>query len=208
MVRRSFKLAIVFSIPLVVGLLLAYAAGLLWANAAGPPDARTEAPGETTCADCHGNLNTGGGSITITGPPGYTPGDTIDLVIDIGQNGRRRWGFEITVIDDMGSPIGDLIIADPARTQLSIDGGTGRQYVKHTAAGTDAGTRTASPGWTVRWASPAGPHGPITFYAAGCAANNNNTESGDNIYTTLIRYDEHQLDAVSESWGAIKGMYR
>lgn len=207
MVRSSFKIAIVVVIPLAVGLLVSYTAGLLWANAAGPPDARTEAPGETTCADCHGNLNTGAGTLTITGPPGYTPGDTIVLDIDIAQNGRRRWGFEITAINDLGSPVGDFIIVDPARTQLSIDGGTGRQYVKHTAAGTDAGMRNP-PGWMLRWASPAGPHGPITFYAAGCAANNNNNSSGDNIYTTLLRYDEHQLGAQSETWGGIKGMYR
>jgi hypothetical protein len=207
MVRRPFKLAVIFAVPLMVGLYVVYASGILWANAAGPPDARTEAPGETTCGDCHGNLNTGPGSFTITGPPGYAPGDTIILDIDIAQNGRRRWGFEITVVDDLGSPIGDFILVDPARTQLSIDVGTGRQYVKHTASGTDAGMRDP-PGWMLRWASPSRPHGPITFYAAGCASNNNNNSSGDNIYTTHIRYDEQALDAQSETWGGIKRIYR
>jgi hypothetical protein len=198
--RTLLKLLIFISVPAIVG--------IVWANGGGPSDALTAAPGETTCADCHGNLDSGSGSITITGPASYAPGDTLDLVVSVQQNGRRKWGFEMTALDDSNGPIGNLIIAEPVRTQLSIDGATGREYVKHTAAGTDPGVAHQSPGWTVRWASPATPHGPVTFYAVGCASNNNNATNGDYIYTTAIQYNMIQVGTESESWGAIKKIFR
>jgi hypothetical protein len=148
--RTLLKLFIIISVPAIFG--------IVWANGGGPPDALTAAPGETTCADCHGNLDSGNGNVTITGPPSYAPGDTLDLVVVVQQNGRRKWGFEMTVLDDSDAPIGNLIISEPTRTQLSIDGATGREYVKHTAAGTDPGVAQQSPGWTVKWASPTIPH--------------------------------------------------
>jgi hypothetical protein len=132
----------------------------------------------------------------------------LNLVIVVKQNGRRRWGFELTALDNTNSPIGTFIIVDPMRTQLSVDGGTGREYVKHTASGTDPGVRNRSPGWTLKWASPALPHGPVTFYTAVAASNNNNTLNGEFIYTTSITYDANQTDVVGESWGAIKKLFK
>jgi hypothetical protein len=129
-------------------------------------------------------------------------------VIVVQQNGRRKWGFEITVLDDSNAPIGNLIIVEPTRTKLSIDGATGREYVKHTAEGTNPGVSHQSPGWTVKWASPAIPHGPVTFYAVGCASNNNNTVNGEFIYATIIRYDITQLETQSETWGVIKRIFK
>jgi len=196
-----------FAKPVLISTLCAFAS-LVWAYSAGPPNGRTGAPGELTCAEgCHGNLNTGPGSITIVGPASYQPGDTIDLTVTAVHTGQSRWGFELTALDDSAQPTGTIIVTDALRTQVSTDGGTGRQYIKHTSTGTDAGVANISPGWTFKWASPAGPTGAVNFYAAGNAANNNGFSTGDFIYTDHIRYDENRLPTRSESWGGIKSLF-
>jgi hypothetical protein len=44
--------------------------------------------------------------------------------------------------------------------------------------------------WDVRWIPPDEGAGPVTFYAAGNAANNNGTSSDDQIYTTTAEVDQ------------------
>jgi hypothetical protein len=194
-------------IPLltIAVILIGYTAVL--AFSANPPNGRTGAPGEGTCADCHGNLNTGPGGITITGPPTYTPGDTIELTISVQHTGQSRWGFEITALSESGLSLGTLLVTDPVRTQHNYDIGLERQYVKQTTVGTDDGTLDVSPGWTVRWESPAVSHGSIIFYAAGNAANSNSFQVGDYIYTTSITYNAGHVSSNPSSWSAIKSLY-
>jgi len=170
------KVAATFGIFIVTGLVfLAYSSS--------PPDGRTGAPGELTCgtAGCHGS-NSGNGSLTLAGPDTYSPGDTLTLTVNLAQAGMSRWGFELTVLDDQNIATGDILITESARTQLSTT--NNRQYLKHNAAGTDAGTADAAPGWTFKWASPSTGSGTATFYVAGNAANANSSSSGDVIYTT------------------------
>ncbi len=154
----------------------------------GPVNARTGAPGELTCnlSLCHNSflLNSGDGSFSLTIPAEFFPTDTVDIIINISDPGQMRWGFELTVLDSDTNPVGELIVADPLRTQISTDVGTGRQYLKHTAAGTNLGAVNVGPGWLVRWVSPFADVGPVFFYAAGNAANGNLLNSGDFIYTT------------------------
>jgi hypothetical protein len=192
---------------------LAVVAGTALGYSGGPPNALTGAPGEGTCANCHGNLNTGDGRITVNAPSSFSPGDTVTLSVKVLQEGQSRWGFELTVLDDTHAPIGNLVIVEPARTQLSLDGGTGRQYVKHTALGTDPGTPDESPGWTVDWASPDAPLGAVTFYIAGNAANGNGSSSGDFIYTNVFMYGDDQtsaeaLTALPTTWGRVKALFK
>lgn len=176
----------------------------------GPPDGRTGAPGEATCADCHGNLNVGGGTIVVTAPTSYTPGDTVDMTLKVKQDGQMRWGFELTVLDANDQAVGTLVVTEPLRTQFSLDGPSGRQYVKHTALGTDNGTPDESPGWSFQWVSPGTDPGPVTFYIAGNAANGNGFSTGDFIYTNVFMYDDSHSFIVDDevTWGIIKDLYR
>jgi hypothetical protein len=48
----------------------------------------TLAVGEITCADCHGNLNVGGGTIIVTATTTYAPGDTVDMSLKVKQEGQ------------------------------------------------------------------------------------------------------------------------
>ena len=56
------------------------------------------------------------------------------------------------------------------------------KYIQHTSAGTGQGISNMH-SWTFKWTAPANDVGPINFYAAGNAANNNFGTSGDYIYT-------------------------
>lgn len=175
------------------------------ALSSGPPNEVTDAPpAESTCATvgCHSSfaLNSGSGAFTISTPSTYLGGDTLDVTVNISQSGQQRWGFELTVLNSSGQPVGDLIITNSARNSIST-AGNGRQYVKHTSAGTDAGTANASPGWAFRWASPATGDGTITFYAAGNAADNNGTAANDYIYTSTTTVT--QLATSIDDQGAV-----
>ncbi|MBS1787751.1 MAG: hypothetical protein JST85_08520 [Acidobacteria bacterium] len=158
----------------------------------GPDPARTGAPGEQTCAmsGCHvgnNNVNTGGGTLTIAGlPSNYSLGQSVDVTVTLALSGRTRFGFEVTAIDDQGRQAGTLTVTNSQRTQLTIPAvvaGNPRQYITHREAGTLSANQNS---WTFRWTPPAQSVGRITFYAAGNAANNNGSESGDLIYTTSV----------------------
>lgn len=175
----------------MVGILAAW--GLVGAHIEGPSDPVSGVPGEGTCADvaCHTSfaLNSGPGSFMLTAHTAtageYTPGDTVDIDVDISQTGMIRWGFQLTAIDGASHPAGTILLSQPTRTQVQTGAG-GRQYLMHTALGTDSGAVNTAPGWTFKWKAPAAGAGPVTFYAAGNAADGDGTSLGDWVYTTSL----------------------
>ena len=116
----------------------------------GPPIGRTGAPAlgvfpaELTCQGCHSSfgLNSGPGSLTITGLPAtYTANQEVAVTVTVTQPDRMRYGFEATALDDLGRRAGDITVTDTARTR-TVDGNgayTGRQYIEHIAAGVAPG---------------------------------------------------------------------
>ncbi|MCH9031931.1 MAG: hypothetical protein IIB00_06690 [candidate division Zixibacteria bacterium] len=189
--RQSVRLSILAPILiLAIGQLSVF----VMANSAGPIDKTTGAPGETTCGDaiCHGNLNVGSGSVTITAPASYTAGQTLTISVNLSNIGQSRWGFEATVLDGSNNPVGNMLVTDPTRTQISMDILTQREYIKHTLTGTDSATLHTAPGWSFDWKAPATlGGGPVTFYVAGNAANGNGFSTGDSIYTTSALVTEN-----------------
>ncbi len=168
------------------------------ANSGGPILAVTDAPGTppvdgancTSLPGCHTSfvVNSGvslGGAFTIQAPDGYEPGMTYMIRVDLSQEGRMRWGFQLTVLDELLQPAGTFAATD-ANTRVqdfSLILNTDRQYIAHTLAGTAAGQANGN-SWTFDWTAPASDVGSVTFYAAGNAANNDETSGGDYIYTT------------------------
>ena len=151
----------------------------------GPPEEKTGAPNEGTCADanCHtGNdLNAAGGSLMVTIPETYQPNKVYEIIVNLARDGQSRWGFEMTALDGNGASAGSFEAADAANTQLKD--ANSKQYIMHTAAGSAQGTNDENQ-WTLKWTAPDTDIGPITFYAAGNAANGDFTFIGDYIYTT------------------------
>ncbi len=148
-----------------------------------PPNARTGAPGEGTCADCH---SLGGasqdGSITVTGLPASISPNTayILTVTDNNPNGLAELaGFQLTILNS-NNTIAGLITAPSAGSSTIMSGG--RQYWEHNPAQMFPGSNIVT--WTAIWTSPnMPPNTTITFYAKGNIAGGNGNPSMDLIVT-------------------------
>jgi len=152
-------------------------------------------PGERTCgrAQCHNttpDTGPGGVSVTANGAPldqfRYTPGETVDLIVRIEDPDQGRWGFQITArsSDDGCRSEGSLAPAggDNIRILEGIPVGpcSGPQYATHSFP---PKLGPGSQEYNVSWTAPSTNVGPIMFAAAGNAANGNNQNTGDRIYT-------------------------
>jgi len=187
-------------------LILTLLSGAAMAYTSGVPTGLSGAPGEGTCANCHDNLNTGSGWMSITAPPDFEAGETIDVTVDMGHNGQRKWGFTLTALDAANEPVGTFTVTDPSRTQLDTDGGNGRQYMMHTEVGSDEDVLDGSLGWTFQWTAPAA-RSDVTFYASGVAANNGSGTNGDFSYTTMLSLSETAVQS-GFSWSRIKSFFQ
>jgi len=187
-VRRVLGSFLAF-IALVVGAAPAQARS----NLVPIPPGRTQAPTESTCAapGCHTSFLLNAGNVTLrltdtattTDFIEYVPGQTytLTLAISSGETNRRRWGFQMTVLDGAATqwtprPFGT--VAANARYQLQLTGG--RQYVSHTTTGTC--NLCPSTSWDLTFVAPPDPgRGGITFYACGNASNGDGNVPGDYI---------------------------
>ena len=165
----------------IVILLIFVVSNSVFANSHNPPDGRTGAPNEGDCTDCHTSytLNAAGGSLVLTVPKVYIPGKEYDIVVDLMRTGQSRWGFQMTALNGNNARAGTFATVD-SNTQLAEM--NSKQYIEQTTAGTAQGTPNKNQ-WMFKWTAPSTDVGPITFYAAGNAANNNLVTSGDYIYT-------------------------
>ena len=171
----------IFSISAVLLLLFVASNSNVFAFSGGPPNGLTGAPSENNCMQCHaGNaLDAAGGSLMLTVPENYLPGEVYDIAINLSRTGQSKWGFEMTALNGNGARAGTFAPRD-GNTQLSEE--NSKQYIKHTFAGTATGKKDAN-SWTFKWTAPSTDVGPITFYAAGNAANADFSAAGDYIYT-------------------------
>ncbi len=189
--RAIAKLLIVIAVLLALGaLVLVGDDKMASASASGPSPSHTNAPGESSCINCHGDfeLNSGPGSVVISGiPSNYLPGQEVAITVTTSQEDAVVYGFQMTAIDSQGSAVGTftLPVEDPARMQVlpGIVEGNERLYVEHTIAGLFTPGQFGSNSWTFKWTAPAARVGKIGFYAAGNAANSDESPSGDYIYT-------------------------
>ena len=61
----------------------------------------------------------------------------------------------------------------------------GRHYVTYTYDGTDA-VSTGFGEWTINWKAPSADAGPVTFYASGVSANDDESDQGDQVLTKSV----------------------
>ncbi|REK02103.1 MAG: hypothetical protein DWQ38_06905 [Acidobacteria bacterium] len=164
------------------------------ASASGPSPSFTGAPGESDCTACHTDfvVNSGTGSIEITGVAAdFDPGEAIPVTVTVSQNDAVIFGFQLTVLDENGLEAGALSLPkqNPAEMQI-VEGFVNtdtRHYVEHTSQGTQP-TQFGTKSWTFTWTAPLNNTGPVTFYAAGNAANSDGDSTGDFIYTTSFSF--------------------
>ncbi|MGB3076505.1 MAG: choice-of-anchor V domain-containing protein [Chitinophagales bacterium] len=151
-----------------------------------PPSARTGAPGELTCgtSDCHNNTpNSGIGSVSIAfSDPEmvYVPGNTYTLTVVVNDETQTRFGFELTSLNGTNAQAGTFAEISGG-SDLSFPISTnGRLYTSHHNA-------SSTKVWNISWTAPITDVGPVTFYAGGNAANNNDESTGDHIYTSSLQ---------------------
>jgi len=163
------------------------------AYSTGPPAARTGActnaactQKELTCTECHGTTaNSGPGNVRITAPASYTSGGTVPITVTVSDPNARRWGFELSARTQSAQQAGTLLTGSDGFTQVISEAGI--QYIEHTLSGTRSGTASGAGGvsFNFQWRAPDVSAGPVVFYAAANAANNNfNNDPGDRIYTS------------------------
>ena len=159
---------------------------VLSANSDGADPMHAGVPGERNCTACHtGTLNSGSGSVKITTPSStYTLGAAQRIQVQVSDPTQRRWGFQFTA--RIGTTTAQAGTMSPSDGNTRIVSQSGRVYMTHTLSGTRAGT-TAGATFEFDWTPPASDVGEIILYAAGNAANGNNNDSGDRIYTTSVR---------------------
>ena len=170
-------------------------------NSSIPPVSRTGAPSEGNCAGCHsGNLNTGPGDILFSMDNlAYFPDSTYSTTLQVVDGTKSRFGFQITVLDGNDNGIGSFTITDAVRT--SGQSNLGRDYVNQKNA-------NSIDSWSFDWTAPNTDVGPITFYIAGNACNNNSGTSGDNTYTrsfTIQTCGISITDSIKGSYGDSSG---
>jgi len=190
---------------LLVGVLvLSIAAAPAHARRNGPPAgvSGSLASSGFNCSECHVGSTGFAGSVQILGAPSYYQQSAIyDLTVRIADASQAGAGFQMSVEDDEGNHVGSLIVTDATNTQLnSEDSG----YINHTGAGVNNSvTNWDSLGdaaeYTVRWQAPSSVVGPITFWAAGNAINNDFSFFDDHVYVTSVTAGV-PVPAVSE-WG-------
>lgn len=147
----------------------------------------TNSPGEQNCTACHNSfaLNSGGGSISISTTPsitpgGYVPGETYTVTVTVSKTGVNLFGFGTEILTSANANAGTIAVLDATQTKL-LNSGSRRNIVHQLNGGTGSGSKTFS----FQWVAPA-TAGSATIYAAGVAANGNNQNSSDYVYTASL----------------------
>jgi uncharacterized protein (TIGR03437 family) len=169
------------------------------ANSNGQPNSHTGAPAfgatpaEPNCTACHTDtVNSGNATVALgVTPLAYTPNEEIQLTVSLNQPGRTRFGFQATALDAQGRKVGDWVVTDAQRTQISnVTTGTysGRSYLANTLAGGNAqGANTIS--WSFKWKAPPQKVGRVDIFLAFVAANNDGQAAGDSVYVRTLSFE-------------------
>lgn len=155
-------------------------------SSSGAPDGFTGSPGDgQICVLCHqGPTPTAiSGAITSNVPvTGYVPGNTYAITAQISRVGHNRFGFQISPQDNFANALG--VLTDiTTETQVTGSG----TYITHTTSGTYG---TDSKTWIFDWTAPNAGTGNVTFYGAFNATNNNGSNNGDTIFSSMITIPE------------------
>jgi hypothetical protein len=170
--KNIFRLLIISSFSIVSLTLVS--------SSTGPEPARTGAPGESTCSNCHIN---GLGTNTIAldfGDSSYLGGKIYDLTITASNPSAKNFGFQMTALDENHEKTGTFIKSDN-NTVITSEPNSGRQYVSHNTAPL---VTTGSRQWTVKWQAPPVSMGDVTFYIAMNGGNADGTFKNDRITKT------------------------
>jgi hypothetical protein len=155
---------------------------------------RTGSPfSPATCQTCH-SANAFSPSVDIqlleNGLPvtDYTPGDTYTLQVVINAAPQAsRFGFQsVALTADANQQAGTF--QNPP-SGIAIRNSQGRQYPEQSF-------KSLTDSFTLTWIAPVSGSGAVRFYAAGIAANNNNSSSGDGSANAVLEIAEGNASSI------------
>ena len=154
----------------------------------GPPAGFSGGFGEDHCQACHSGdkVNATPGRLTVSAPERYSPGKTYAVTVTLKRPGMAVGGFQLTArFEQDSAQAGALAVAVGQQDRVKVLTDRGVQYAYHSRPGTQL-TETDVARWTIRWTAPAGRRA-VLFHAAANAANGDDSQSGDFVYTTRVR---------------------
>jgi uncharacterized protein (TIGR03437 family) len=115
------------------------------------------------------------------------------ITVLLADPNQQRWGFEVTArlnSDLSASQAGTFVPVDNFTQVICEDNAptpcpVGVSFIQQTSAGTRNGTK-GGVSFEFDWNPPAKDVGPVTLFVAGNAANGNNANTGDQIYTSSL----------------------
>ncbi len=171
--------------------LLLLSAFMLQPQSSGAPPSSTGAPNEHSCnvASCHDDatLNAGNGALICElgdSIRSYQPAQEYHFRVRMSRQSCVRFGYQLVVLDTNGRNAGTLVLRDAKRTQIisNLNELLDRKYATYTYDGT-AALKTGYADWELSWIAPAQNAGPLMVYSAAVAANNDDSDKGDEVYT-------------------------
>ena len=165
--------------------ILLVTSGILFSLPKTPPPAKTGAPGEGTCSDCHTgagtNMGPGNVALSFSGANGqYKLDKFYTITVTVNDPDKIRFGFQTVTLDANNNYVGSLKVLDTLHTRTQKDNSTGRKYINNYS--TDYSNIHV---WTYKWKTVSNV-GNVTFYGCGNATNGDDLSSGDNVYTTTM----------------------
>jgi len=157
----------------------------LLAFSSNPPNGRTGAPGESTCAGCHGGNTPIQGSVEIEGLPdrimGGTPYDiTVRAIVTNGN--AMRAGFQLVALNENNQNIG--MLTQPG-SNVGFETFNSRTYAEHRSAKSFGGASELT--YEFQWIAPENlESGAVSMYASCVLADGNGSSGGDRVVTTNI----------------------
>lgn len=140
---------------------------VLWSFPSNPPLGKTGAPGEGSCADCHGG-GPGGGSIKVTSATGttYHPGTKKAFVVTITDPTATEWGYEMTAVQATHPTVGEGVFTK-GDNNSGVRSQNGKSYA---AQVNDQSGKTKKVTFKVYWTPPKTNVGNVTLYFASNAS--------------------------------------
>lgn len=157
----------------------------LLAFSSNPPNGRTGAPGESTCAGCHGGNTPIQGTVEIEGLPDRIVGGTayditVRAVVNTGTAARA--GFQLVALDENNQNVGTLA---EAGSNVGFESFNSRNYAEHRSAKNFDGANEVA--FNFQWVAPEDKEtGSVTMHAVSVLANGNGSSGGDRVVTNNV----------------------
>lgn len=154
-----------------------------------PPNGKTGAPGDNTCAQCHGGNTTYQGTILLSGIPDTISPATnyaVTITLNATSGSPQKGGFQLVALNSSNQNTGTITTTD---TQTGTDFYNNRNYLEHRPAKSFINNEVT---YTFDWMSPeATEDDEITLYFCGNFANGDGGSNGDktinNSFSTHLR---------------------